>query len=33
MTRRFAATDEVTRARLLDSWGIIGVVAAASLGE
>ena len=27
MTRRFAATDEVTRARLLDSWGIIGVVA------
>jgi CRP/FNR family cyclic AMP-dependent transcriptional regulator len=27
MTRRFAATDEATRARLLDSWGIIGTVA------
>jgi predicted enzyme related to lactoylglutathione lyase len=24
MTRRFAATDEATRARLLDGWGIIG---------
>jgi hypothetical protein len=27
MTRRFAATDEATRARLLDVWGIIGPVA------
>jgi hypothetical protein len=27
MTRRFAATDEATRARLLDGWGIIGTVA------
>jgi hypothetical protein len=27
MTRRFAATDETTRARLLDGWGIIGTVA------
>jgi hypothetical protein len=27
MTRRFAATDETIRTRLLDSWGIIGTVA------
>jgi hypothetical protein len=27
MTRRFAATDEATRTRLLDSWGIVGTVA------
>jgi hypothetical protein len=27
MTRRFAATDAATRARLLDNWGIIGTVA------
>jgi hypothetical protein len=33
MTRRFAATDETTRARLLDGWGIIGTVADSSLGE